>query len=79
MDQRIDLSGYINDVYFYSIDFLINLVSKIILKIFGVDIDEELLEVTEEEIMSMVNEGHEQGTILASEAEMITNIFELGR
>lgn len=34
--------------------------------------------VTEEEIMSMVNEGHEQGVLMASEAEMITNIFEFG-
>lgn len=32
----------------------------------------------EEEIISMVNEGHEQGYIEASEAEMITNIFEFG-
>ena len=35
-------------------------------------------DVTEEEIMSMVNEGHEQGVLLASEAEMIHNIFEFG-
>ena len=33
-------------------------------------------DVTEEEIISMVNEGHEQGVLEASEAEMITNIFE---
>lgn len=33
-------------------------------------------DVTEEEIISMVREGHEQGTILASEAEMIHNVFE---
>lgn len=30
----------------------------------------------EEEIISMVNEGHEQGVIKANEAEMIQNIFE---
>ena len=35
-------------------------------------------DVTEEEIKSMVNEGHEQGGLLASEAEMINNIFEFG-
>jgi putative hemolysin len=35
-------------------------------------------DVTEEEIISMVNEGHEQGILLASEAEMINNIFEFG-
>lgn len=34
--------------------------------------------VTEEEIISMVSEGHEQGVLEQSEAEMIHNIFELG-
>ena len=34
-------------------------------------------DVTEEEIISMVREGHEQGTILASEAELIHNVFEV--
>ena len=33
-------------------------------------------DVTEEEIISMVREGHEQGPILASEAELIHNVFE---
>ncbi len=32
--------------------------------------------VTEEEIISMVNEGHESGVLDANEAEMIHNIFE---
>lgn len=32
----------------------------------------------EEEIISMVHEGHEQGLIQESEAKMITNIFEFG-
>jgi putative hemolysin len=32
--------------------------------------------VTEEDIRSMVTEGHEQGVLETSEAEMITNIFE---
>jgi len=35
-------------------------------------------EVIEEEIISMVKEGHEQGVLLDSEAEMIHNIFEFG-
>lgn len=35
-------------------------------------------DVIEEEIISMVMEGHEQGVLLASEAEMIHNIFEFG-
>ena len=35
-------------------------------------------DITEEEIVSMVNEGHEQGVLRESEAEMINNIFEFG-
>ena len=43
------------------------------------ELEEELEEEkVEEEIISMVNEGHEQGVLEASEAEMITNIFEFG-
>lgn len=34
-------------------------------------------DLTEEGIMSMVNEGHEQGVLQESEAEMINNIFAL--
>lgn len=39
------------------------------------EVDEEKVE---EEIISMVEEGHEQGVILSDEAEMISNIFEFG-
>ena len=49
-----------------------------ILRLFGVRADTDEADVTEEEIISMINEGHEQGVIQASEAEMISNIFELG-
>ena len=48
------------------------------LRLFGLKTNAEIVDVTEEEIISMVNEGHEQGVIEASEAEMITNIFEYG-
>lgn len=46
------------------------------LKAVGINIREKDDNVTEEDIMYMVNEGHEQGVLEASEAEMITNIFE---
>ncbi len=49
-----------------------------ILRLFGMKVEDDLADVTEEEIISMVNEGHEQGVLLATEAEMITNIFEFG-
>lgn len=49
-----------------------------ILRIFGINPSTDSGDVTEEEIINMVNEGHEQGLIQASEAEMISNIFEFG-
>lgn len=49
-----------------------------ILRLFGVKTSPDEVDVTEEEIISMINEGHEQGVIQASEAEMISNIFEFG-
>lgn len=52
--------------------------SRIILRIFGIRQKEEDDNVTEEEIITMVNEGQEQGVLEAGEAEMITNIFEMG-
>ena len=55
---------------------LVNLSAKGILFLFGVRGTPLSGDVTEEEIRSMLNEGHEQGVIDQSEAEMITNIFE---
>lgn len=57
---------------------LITLVARGVLCVFGIRSEMEGSDVTEEEIISMVNEGHEQGVIEASEAEMITNIIEYG-
>lgn len=45
------------------------------MKLFSKKKDEDKVE---EEILSMVEEGHEQGVIEESEAEMISNIFEFG-
>lgn len=52
-------------------------ISYVVLKLLGIDPLAAEDNVTEADIMSMVNEGHEQGVLEASEAEMITNIFEL--
>ncbi len=57
---------------------LISVTAKGILYLFGIQGDDNSEDVTEEEIISMVNEGHEQGVLLATEAEMINNIFEFG-
>ena len=73
----------INPIYYATMIFLpvtglISVTAKGVLLIFGIRGGEETEDVTEEEIISMVNEGHEQGVLLATEAEMITNIFEFG-
>ena len=57
---------------------LIDVSAAGLLRLFGIRPPRDEGEVTEEEIISMLNEGHEQGVLQAAEAEMITNIFEFG-
>lgn len=73
----------INPIYFIMKLFspltgLVSVTAKGVLRMFGIHGDCNPEDVTEEEIISMVNEGHEQGVLLATEAEMINNIFEFG-
>ncbi len=46
--------------------------------LFGKRNNEDQAEAVEEEILSIVEEGHEQGAIMSGEAEMISNVFEFG-
>ncbi len=62
----------------YPVTGIIAMSANGMLRLLGFKNDDEQTDVTEEEIISMVNEGHEQGVLEASEAEMITNIFEFG-
>lgn len=57
---------------------LITVSARALLHLLGVRDADDREDVTEEEILTMVNVGHEQGILHASEAEMITNIFEYG-
>ncbi len=57
--------------------YVITALSNLFVRVLGVDPQSLEPEVTEDEIISMVNEGHEQGVLDAREAEMIQNIFEL--
>ena len=57
---------------------LVTVTTKGILRIFGIHGNADRADVTEEEIINIVNEGNELGVIQASEAEMISNIFEFG-
>lgn len=66
------------EVLFFPAIFLTDASANLLSRIFGVDPLSDTDDVTEEEIISMVKEGHEQGVLLASEAEMIHNIFEFG-
>lgn len=68
--------AYLIMVLLTPITLVVNGLASGILKICGIDSAEIEERVTEEDIVSMVNEGHEKGVFLASEAEMITNIFE---
>lgn len=74
------LVGFVHvvELVFYPAIFLTDAVANLLSRIFGVDPLSDTDDVTEEEIISMVKEGHEQGVLLASEAEMIHNIFEFG-
>ena len=63
---------------FLPLSKLVRGVSVAVLALFKVKIQDNSENVTEEDIMSMVNEGHEQGILKAGETKMITNIFQLG-
>lgn len=60
----------------YPLILLTEGISNLAVRIFGIDPHADTDMVTEEEIVSMVNEGHEQGIINSDEAEMINNIMD---
>ena len=62
----------------YPLTGIIAVSANALLRVFGLRNADEQADVTEEEIISMVNEGHELGVLEAGEVEMITNIFEFG-
>ncbi len=56
--------------------YLLSGCTNLVLKIFGINPDEEPEEATEENIRMMLDAADERGTIEESEKEMINNIFE---
>ena len=58
--------------------FIVSKLSNLVLRIIGINPHEQLENVTEEEIITMVNEGQEKGVLEEGEAKMINNIFEFG-
>ncbi len=75
--MRLCNSMYVLYRIFMPLSKLLNALANLASRLFHIDPYESVDDVTEEEIISMVNEGHEQGAIQESEAEMIHNIFEL--
>lgn len=74
---------FVNQVVFMIIiikpvAFIVTKTARFFIRLSGNNPDENVDNVTEEEIISMVNEGQEQGVLEAGEAEMIANIFEFG-
>ena len=65
-------------IAFYPVAWLLEMLLNILLRIDGIKPFDLTDNVTEEEIISMVNEGQEQGVLDAGEVEMISNIMELG-
>lgn len=71
-----------NIIYFIFIlfkptSYFIDKTMKLLFRIIGIDKSELEDNVTEEEIISMVHEGKEQGVFEESEVEMISNIIDL--
>lgn len=74
--------AFVNIIYFIMALLLpvtasIGILSAIILRLFGISPKAKKENVTEDEIISIVNEGHEQGVLEEKEVEMISNIMEL--
>ena len=75
---RLVNSMYTLTILFWPFTWIVASSVKAVLWCFGIRKEVNLDDVTEEEIISMVNEGHEQGVLEESEAMMINNIFEYG-
>lgn len=60
---------------FYPVAWLLEALLNLMLRIFGIKPFDLTDNVTEEEIISMVNEGQEQGVLDADKVEMISNIM----
>lgn len=57
---------------------ILNFVTNIIFKLFGITDEDTKSLVTEEDLKIMVNVGHEEGVLQIEEREIINNVFEFG-
>lgn len=71
---------FLNIIYFFVMillpfTLLVTWIAKLAARLMGVDLHQAEEAMTEEEIISIVDEAHEQGVIEENEAEMIQNII----
>ena len=57
---------------------VLNVVTSLIMRLFGVDLDKKNPIITEEELKTMVTVGHEEGVLEPDEKNMINNVFDFG-
>lgn len=67
----------IAQIIFYPVVKLLGIITSILLKVLRVKSESNGITITEEEIMTLVNLGKNQGSIEPAEEEMITSIFDL--
>lgn len=63
---------------FTPVIFFVNLLSGLVLKLFGVDTDGKRDAITEDELRTIVEVSHEEGVLETEEKKMITNVFDFG-
>lgn len=76
--MALSMSGMLYFVarVFAPLVWLLTVSTNLVLKLMGLNPDEEEESVTEEEIRMLLMEGNEKGTIPAEENEIIQNVFE---
>ena len=65
-------------IVFTPLIFILDLLSGGILRLFGVDPDKRDDSVTEEDLRTIVEAGHEDGVLETEEHKMINNVFDFG-
>ena len=79
-DIALAYAGY---VYFLMqiltpVIYCINLLSKGVQRLLRIDLSKKQDAITEEELRTLVDMGHEEGVIETDEKKMITNVFDFG-
>ncbi len=65
-------------VIFTPVIFILNIISRGIFRLFGIDPDKNPDQMTEGELRAVVDASHEEGVIEQEEKKMITNVVDFG-